>query len=424
MAIFKHKRLENGINVYIHPTAKFKTILVQLFFHRQLLNDEVTQSALLPAILQRGTGTYPTRQKLALRLEELYGTELMSEVIKKGERQLICYTMDLVHDQFLPEEHQLLRKGLEILHDLLTNPLLAGDTFKADYVEQEKEQHEKVINGLINDKIAYSVERCLQEMCAEEPFSVFKYGSLEQLGKLDATSLFQFYQTFLQESPVDLHIIGDLNVEETFALVQKIFTYQRGTEKKVPPTKVAVQPREVSYIRDEMDVSQGKLVLGYRTGLHYGDDDYAALVMYNGILGTFPHSKLFQNVREKASLAYYTYSRLEKHKGLMVISSGIETNNYERTLEIINQQVSDMQKGEFSQADVDNTRSGLRNQYLVEEDHPGALINRTVDGILAERVFDTKDLLARLNAVTRDDIVRIAEKIALDTVYFLTKGGV
>lgn len=423
MAIFKHKCLENGINVYIHPTVKFKTILVQLFFHRQLRDDEVTQSALLPAVLQRGTGTYPTRQKLALRLEELYGTELMSEVIKKGERQLICYTMDLVHDQYLPEENQLLRKGLEILHDLLTNPLREGDAFKADYVKQEKEQHEKVIKGLINDKIAYAVERCLQKMCEDEPFSVFKYGSLEQLAKLDASSLFQFYQSFLQESPVDLHIIGDLDVEETFALVQSIFTYPRGSEKKVPPTKTAVEPREVRYLTDEMDVSQGKLVLGYRTGLHYGDDDYAALLMYNGILGTFPHSKLFQNVREKASLAYYAYSRLEKHKGLMVISAGIETSNYDRTLEIINQQVSEMKKGAFSEADLDNTRSGIRNQYLVEEDHPGALINRTVDGILAERVFDTEALVARLNAVTREDIVRVAERIDLDTVYFLTKGG-
>ena len=423
MAIFKHQRLENGINVYIHPTAKFKTILVQLIFHRQLCENEVTQSALLPAVLQRGTNTYPTRQKLAWRLEELYGTELMSEVFKKGERQLICFTLDLVHDQYLPEENRLLRKGLEILNELLTNPLLEGDTFKADYVRQEKEQHEKVIKGLINDKIAYSIERCLQSMCADEPFSVFKYGSLEQLAKVDASSLYQFYQTFLQETPVELHIVGDLNVAETFALVQSIFTYRRGSEKQVPPTIVDVQRREVRYVRDEMDVSQGKLVLGYRTGLHYGDNDYAALLMYNGILGTFPHSKLFQNVREKASLAYYAYSRLEKYKGLMIISAGIETSNYERTLDIINQQVLDMKKGAFSQADVDNTRSGLRNQFLVEEDHPGALINRAVDGILAERVYDTETLLARLNAVTRDDIVRVAEKIDLDTVYFLTKGG-
>ncbi|MCR3922731.1 MAG: insulinase family protein, partial [Firmicutes bacterium] len=298
-----------------------------------------------------------------------------------------------------------------------------ADAFKDSYVKQEKEQHEKVIKGLINDKIAYAVERCLQEMCKDEPFSVFKYGSVDKLTTLDATSLYQFYRMFLQESPADLHIIGDLDVDKTFAEIEGIFTFARGQEKVVPPTRVDVTPGEIRYIKDEMDVSQGKLVLGYRTGLRYGDDDYFALLMYNGILGSFPHSKLFQNVREKASLAYYAYSRLEKHKGLMVVSSGIEVKDYEQALEIIRQQVADMVKGEFTQEDIDNTRSGLRNQFLIEEDNPGALINRSLDGMLAGRVFETEELLAKLKAVTREDIVRVAKNIALDTVYFLTKKG-
>jgi len=425
LANFQRRRLDNGINVFIHPTDKFKTILVQLIFHRRLHKEEVTQSALLPSILQRGSKNYPTRQKLSSALEELYGTELMSEVIKKGERQLISYSMELVHDQYLPGENQLLRKGLEIFKDLLTNPLLEGNAFRADYVKQEKEQHERVIKGIINDKIAYSVERCLQEMCQAEPFSIFKYGTVEQLAQETPKSLYDFYRRFMQETPADLHVIGDLDVEKTFALIEKLFNYQRGEDLAVPDTQVDIQPREVRYVKEEMDVNQGKLVLGYRTGLSYGDEDYFALLMYNGILGSFPHSKLFQNVREKASLAYYAYSRLEKHKGLMVISSGIESDNYERTLEIIHRQVQAMKEGDFSQEDLDNTRSGLRNQFLVEEDNPYAIINRTLDGMLVGQVWETDELLQRLNAVTRDDIVRVAENIKLDTVYFLTGiGGV
>ena len=423
MATYHLKRLKNGINVYLHPTKKFKTILVQLIFHRRLDADKVTQSALLPSVLQRGSVNYPTRQKLAKRLEELYGTELMVDVIKKGERQLIVYTLDLVHDQFLPGENSLLRQSLEILNEIITKPLVENNAFKADYVRQEKEQHEKVIRGLINDKIAYSSERCLQEMCANEPFSVFKYGTSEQLAKIDENSLYQFYYQFLQESPTDLHLIGDLAVEETLALVEEIFAYPRAQEEEIPPTLVEKEPEKVRYVQDELDVNQGKLVLGFRTGISYKDKDYLALVMYNGILGGFPHSKLFQNVREKASLAYYAYSRIEKHKGLMVISSGIEVTNYIRTLDIIEKQIEAMAKGDFSEEIFQNTYSGLRNQYLLEEDSPAAFTNRALDDILAGRTWTTQELLQELARVKPEDVVRIAQNVQLDTVYFLTKKG-
>ncbi|NLM47190.1 MAG: insulinase family protein [Firmicutes bacterium] len=423
MAEMLHRRLPNGINVFIHPTKKFKTILVQLFFHRQLRREDVTQSALLPAVLQRGSAKYPSRRQLVLRLEELYGAELTADIVKKGERQLVVYTLDLVHDQYLPGENRILQEGLEILHELLTNPVLENGVFREEYVRQEKEQHEKVIKGLINDKIAYAIERCLQEMCREEPFSVFKYGTLEQLREIDATSLFGFYRRFMQESPAELHLSGDLEPEQTFALVQEIFRFDRGTEASVPPTQVHIPVKDVRYVTEELDVNQGKLVLGFRTGLTYADADYFALLLYNGILGGFPHSKLFQNVREKASLAYYAYSRLEKHKGLLLISSGIEFKNYEKTLAIIRKQIADMAAGNFSREDFDNTYNGLRNQFLVEEDNPAALINRTVDGILAGRVWTTTELLQKMQSVTRDDVVRVAEQVKLDTVYFMTRRG-
>jgi len=420
---YMRSRLANGINLFIHPTVKFKTILVQLIFHRSLREDDVTESSLLPSVLQRGSGNYPNRMAIAHRLEELYGTELITGVTKKGERQMVTFTLDLVHDQYLPGESSLLKKALEVLKDVVTNPVLVGESFKEDYVAQEKEQHEKLIKGLINDKIAYSVERCLQHMCKDEPFGVFKYGSVERLKAIDGPTLYSYYRHFLKASPADLHISGDLDTASVLSLVQQIFGFERGEEENVAATTVKREIGDVRYVREELDVSQGKLVLGYRTGVTYADDDYFPLLVYNGILGSFPHSKLFQNVREKASLAYYAYSRLEKHKGLMLISSGIEVDNYERALEIINQQLSDMTRGDFTKEDLENTRSGLRNQFLMEEDNQGSVINRVLDDMLAGREENTAELLKRLAAVTSDDVARISANVCLDTVYFLTKRG-
>lgn len=421
--MFIRSSLANGMNLFIHPTVKFKTILVQLIFHRALREDDVTESSLLPSVLQRGSRNYPNRRVIAHRLEELYGTELMSGVTKKGEQQMVSFTLDLVHDQYLPDENGLFKKALEILNDVVTNPVLFGESFKEDYVIQEKEQHEKLIKGLINDKIAYAVERCLQHMCQSEPFGVFKYGSVERLKAIDGPGLYRYYRSFLSQSPVDLHISGDIDAAAVSALVQQIFSFRRGAEEAVVTTTVQKDVDYVRYVQEELEVSQGKLVMGYRTKVSYADDDYFPLLVYNGILGSFPHSKLFQNVREKASLAYYTYSRLEKHKGLMLISSGIEVNNYEKALQIINQQVADMVAGDFKNEDLENTKSGLRNQFMVEEDSQGLMINRVLDGVLAGRGESTRELLSRLEAVTREDVARVAANVSLDTVYFLTKKG-
>jgi predicted Zn-dependent peptidase len=398
--------------------------LVQLILHRHLKEEDVTACSLLPSVLQRGCGAFPTRQQLAYKLEELYGSELMADVAKKGERQLVSFTLDIVHDQYLPGEGDLLRKGLSILREVLTDPVLEDDGFKAEFVSQEKEQHEKVIQGLINDKHAYSVERCLQEMCSDEPFGIFKYGSLEKLKVISPASLYAFYRRFLMESPTDLHVSGDIDMEEVVSLVEEVLDFERADVMNIPATLVKKDVAEVRYISEELDVNQGKLVLGYRTGLTYADDDYFPLLVYNGILGSFPHSKLFQNVREKAGLAYYAYSRLEKHKGLLLVSAGIEVKQYEQALDIIRRQIEALAGADINDEEFNNTISGLRNQFLVEEDNPGLIINRALDGMLAGRDEDTESLLSRLDAVTRDDVARVAEQVELDTVYFLTnKGG-
>lgn len=392
--------------------------------HRHLRAEDATACSLLPVVLQRGCGEYPTRRQLAHKLEELYGSELITDVMKKGERQLVSFTLDIVHDRYLPAEGDLLRKGLHIMKQVLTDPVREGNGFKAEYVTQEKEQHERVIQGLINDKIAYSLERCLHEMCREEPFGVFKYGTLEKLKEINPEILYEFYSRFLAESPADLFVIGGIQAEEVFKLAENTFDFPRNGVGHIPDTIVRSEAGKVRYVSEELDVNQGKLVLGFRTGLTYGDDDYFPLLVYNGILGGFPHSKLFQNVREKASLAYYVYSRLEKHKGLMVIAAGIEVDQYEQTLDITRQQVDSLAKAKISSEEFHNTIRGLRNQFLMEEDNPGLLVNRGLDGTLAKRVQDTKSLLSRLEAVTREDVAKVAAKVHLDTVYFLSgKGG-
>lgn len=413
------KTLPGQIALNVIPTNKFKTVLITVLIRQFLSRELASKTALLPAVMERGSRNYPTYRDLMIRLEELYGAGFSSDVLKKGEKQVLSFSLEVINDLYAPGG-ELLRQGMSVIHSVLNQPLLEDGAFKREYVEQEKEQLAKEIKGLVNDKLNYALERCVQEMCDKEPYGVFKYGSLEELAKITPQDLYAYYEQILKENPLDIYIVGEVEPEWAFDLVEKAFSRGNGQKRReMSPDTVQSIPAEVRYHEERMPVSQGKLTLGYRTNTAYRDDDYAALLFYNGVLGGFPHSKLFQNVREKASLAYYAFSRLEKHKGIQLISAGIEVENYERTLEIINEQVKNIKKGEINGEEMENTRRGLINQFKIVADSPYSMLNLNMDGLLGGKDVGLDYCLRRLAEIEVDDVVAVADKVHLDTIYFL-----
>ncbi len=412
--------LPNGIRLTFIPTAKFKTINMALFIHQELAAEKAALTALLPSVLERGSRLYPDNLSLRRALEELYGAVLSTDVHKKGERHLISCTLEMMHGKYVGEGEQMLRRGLSILGGIMGDPLVENGGFKEAYVTQEKEQLADMIRGLINDKALYAVEKCLQNMCANERFGVFKYGRLEDLAPIDPAILWRYYRGILSTNPVDLYIVGDLEVQEVEAAAGEAVRFHRGPHREgLPETEVYFEPQEVRFIEERMTVGQAKLVLGYRTNIAYSDPLYFALVMYSGILGGFPHSKLFLNVREKASLAYYAHSRLERHKGIMLIAAGIEGSNYEKARQIIEHQVEEMASGKISDIELENTRLGLINQLRAGEDSPYQFINWHLDGEVGGKQYTTAEMIRGIQEIGPEEIRAVAAKVRLDTAYLL-----
>ena len=419
MISLESKTLPVNVNIHLLPTSKFKTTLVSVFLQQALAKELAAKTALLPAVLKRGTRQYPTFRDLKVRLEELYGAALSADVVKKGERQLVSFSLEIINDKFTPGE-KLLQQGLSILKDVITDPLLENGGFRQDYVQQEKEQLTKEIRGLVNDKVSYALERCIQEMCSQERFGVYKYGSVEELQPVSTGELYTYYQNILQENPLDVFVVGEIDPENTFALIQDTFSFSRaGNLVELPPVEVENIPAEVSYQEEKLPINQGKLTLGYRTNISYQDEAYPALLFYNAVLGGFPHSKLFQNVREKASLAYYVFSRLEKHKGIQLIGSGIEVSDYEQALEIILQQVEEIKKGQISKEEMKNTKRALLNGLKIVGDSLYSLVGFYMDGLIGKRTEEIEHLMQRIAEVKEEDIVAVAHRVYLDTIYFL-----
>jgi predicted Zn-dependent peptidase len=278
------------------------------------------------------------------------------------------------------------------------------------------------LESIINDKIRYAAERCLEEMCHDEPYRLHPLGKLEDIDAITPASLTAMYHRWLSEAALDLYVVGDTSLEEVKSLVSEAFQFEKGQPASYGQPAAARTVDKVRTVIERMDVSQGKLNMGLRVHTSYADDDYPAALMYNGILGGYPHSKLFLNVREKASLAYYAASRLDGHKGICTIQSGIEIANFDRATEIIEKQLEGMRTGSYSDLEMNQTKAMIANHLRELQDSANEMIGFDFNAVLSGRERTTDELLAQVRAVTAEQIAAVARKTELDTIYFLRDG--
>ncbi len=421
---FTNFTTSNGINLHISKNTKFKTNLIQLYIVQPLQDElQASKTALIPSVLFRGSRQYPTYRELVLKLEELYGASLNSSILKRGENQLIRFSMELVNERYMPVDEELLSSGIQLLYNLIFEPLVENNKFNSRYVIQEKELLAERIKSLFNDKYVYAIERCFNIMCQNEPYGIYKLGSTSSLKKINEENLYLYYRDLIKNNPIDIVIIGDIEEERVCQGFNDIFGFEHQQELGYDNTLIKNNVEKDKRIIEEADVKQGKLSLGFRTGITRKDDLYFALQVYNGILGGFPHSKLFQNVREKTSMAYYVHSSLESTKGLLLITSGIQSENFEQARDIILEQISDIAKGKITDKEFKWTKKGLINQFKSTADSNRGMASHFLLGLINERQESIATMIEKINNVSMSEVVEVASNIKLDTTYFLTQRG-
>lgn len=417
------KALTPGVNLSCIYTDKFKTGYFSVFFLRSLTKAEAAKNALLPSVLLRGCKSLPDMTAIAARLGELYGAAIDPIVRQLGETQAFGLSVSFADDRYLPggEKERILEKITALTGELLLDPHTKGGLLSSDYVASEKANLTERINALINNKAAYALERMKAYMFKDESYGLYLLGTAQSAERISASALTKQYKKLLETSRIELFYCGSAEPERIEAAVREAFKTLPNTAQRTEPkpTVVKTTVSEPKVVSESMNVTQGNLVLGFRLGEIMNKPDYAALSVFNAIYGGSINSKLFLNVRERLSLCYTVSSSIERSKGVMTVSSGIEFSKYEEAYNEILELLRLCREGEISQEELDTAKKTIITDIKSMTDSA-----RTMDAYWLRQTLSGLDYgpdiyAALVEEVTKEDVIKIANSVKLDTVYFL-----
>ncbi len=409
----------DNISLHYIPMTKLKTTSVGIYIGRALKREEASENAVLPYVLMKGCKKAGNAQEIAKLLENLYGAKLYTGISKRGDNQFINFEGEVISDRFAPRGEKLLDGLLELMLSVIFQPELKDGGFLTDIIDREKTNCINKIKSLINDKTSYANMRCRQEMFSGEDFSVSEYGYIEDIENITATSLYEHYKKVISGSVINIFVCGELNINEVKEKIEKEvkgISFERAELRK--PT-IITKETGLEEISETTDLTQGKLAIGFRTGVSATDDDFFALMTANTIFGGGLGSKLFNNVREKLSLAYYVNTIIDRCKGFMLLYAGIAFAKLEEAKAEIFFQLDQMKNGNITDDEMENAKSEMINSLSSVYDDQKQLQSYYMGNIIAGVELSIEEYTKRLKKVTKEQVVEVINKLQPDTLYFL-----
>lgn len=414
--------IKKGINLHIIKTNKFKTNLLSVFLSTPLSKENVTKNALIPAVLRRGSKNMNTQDEISIALEEMYGASFDCGIDKIGDNQVLKFYLETINNEFLPENEDTLSTAIKILLEVVFNPLINENEFNKEYVESEIKNLKQVIEGRKDSKATYAYERCIEEMYKNMPYSLYKYGNIEDLEEINSKNLYEQYTNLINNCKIDIFISGNIdeNIKENIINNENIQKLKARDAVYIVNNKEnrIKEPKQEQQISESMDINQGKLIIGLDILEENDSDKYTALV-YNAILGGTPTSKMFQNVREKNSLAYTASSSFIRQKANVFIKCGIDIENYEKALKIIKEQLEDMQEGKFTDKNIEEAKTNIIStiNFIPEEQDTELMYYFSQE--LSGYEMSYEEYIQKINFVSKQNIIDLANRIQINTIYFL-----
>lgn len=413
---------EHQIHIDVLPTDKFKTTLITFKFMAPLEYETITARSLLSKLLIRATKKWSTDKAFSKHLSELYGAYIHSFVSKFKDKHVITISLEIVNERYLKDSPPLFEKGLNVLYEVIMNPLIENNAFNTTFVNQEKSLLSKKIEAVIDNKAQYSFLNLLKYMFKDEPYRHLATGQIEKISTITPENLYNTYQNMISNDLCSIYVVGNVNKQEVKQLIQSKFTINPFTIAKTNQLNLKDSSSETQYIVEEDEVDQAKLNMGYRFPTRFGANDYYALVVLNTMFGGDPSSVLFNEVREKQSLAYSIHSQLDGKNGYLFVLSGVSADKYELAKDTILEEFDKFKRGEFDIDKLELAKKIIISHRHEITDRPKSIIDVMQNQLLLDYKQTDENYTDHIQKVTKDDVISMANKAELDTIYVLTKG--
>lgn len=414
------KQINKNISLCYIPMTKLKTTTIGVYIHRPLTEDEISANAVLPYVLKSGCRMCRDRGEIALYLENLCGASMGAAIMKRGDDQIMYFDAETISDKYAPQGEKLVSGLLSLLMSVLFEPNITDGAFDAEVVSLEKKNAKDRIAAVMNDKRSYAALRCTEEMCKGGVYALPKLGIAEGVDALTEKTLAEHYGGIITSSAVNIFICGEADIEDAEKTIRSYTDKMTFTPAHIPSSGLFERSGGVKNITEKMNVTQGKLAMGFRTGVAPSDEDYPALCVFNSVFGAGAHSKLFNNVREKLSLAYYASSILENYKGIIFVNAGIEFKNFETARDEILRQLGEVKSGNVTDTELQSSITDITSSLEEYCDDQRMLQSFFLSELMMGTNRDIERVKADIASVTKERVIAVSQKIELDTVYFLT----
>ena len=414
------KALGSGLNICCHKTSQFKTSVVTLNIITPL-DAKASHKALLVHLLARTNKDYPTITQMNRKLASLYGAVISPSVHKIGESQVLSLSLVCIDERFALKKEEILSEGIKLLLDCLFTPDITPKGFKEENIEREKRLLCEKIDSENDDKIRYAFKKMISEMCCDEAYGISELGEKDEIESLTGADIFTVWKQIILFGRMQINITGNFN--ET-AVEDTILPYFEKLERKHSDiteahTEFVTESYDSKIVTEKQKVQQGKLVIGFRAGMTYDMDNFAAIKVMTAIFGSGTFSKLFVNVREKMSLCYYCSARLISSKGIIAVQSGVETENIDKALDAIRHELDEMRNGNFTDEDIEAAKLSLRDTYSSVSDSVMSTDSWFTAQCLSGEFLTPEDYIDMIEKVSREEIIVAANMVSEDTVFIL-----
>ena len=419
--MFLTTEIAKGVSLHIRQTAQFKTVNFSIKWRAPLNEETAAQRTVLSNVLQHSNEKFPTSASYRSYLDDLFGTVLYFDTAKRGQEHTVLLNVETVNDQYLSHGN-VLNEVIDLIHEAIFKPNFENGVFKESIVNREKEMVIQRIQSIFDDKSRYAQKRLTEIIRPNSAASFSANGNIEAVKAITPQSLTKTYEDMLANDVIDIYVVGDINIEEMTKQLKAAFPFADRDAHQT--TKEDTTPANVEpYTKETQEMKQGKLHIGYSTPVRFGDKDFPIMQIFNGIFGGYAHSKLFMNVREKESLAYYASSSYASQYGLLFVVSGIEPANEEKARQLIADQLKVMQNGEITDLELAQTKAMLINQLKEALDSPRGQIEIFDQYKALDEPFNLDTWTARWQSVSKEDVQKVAQDIKLEATYFLCGKG-